>query len=229
MSLNLLIDTPRQGSFYLKRALLAPVCQSPAVASFPSLPPWHTRSLLAMTSANYGCFGSCCRALGWVGVCAYFGCGVRRKLSVVPVVPVWCIFCGCGCGWVVWVLNPAPGGMVTRGVGNLYTWRSRHRVRESMICRYDGTAHRKKVSGEENWGAERRLISPAVTTTGFGADRRDEIILCAPPGRRKTNCWVAHRHIENILYSSKKYHIRTTTYTIYHITPTSPIPLTQPR
>lgn len=39
--------------------------------------------------------------------------------------------CGCPCEWVGGVgVDPAPEGMVARGVGNLYTWRSRRGVRE---------------------------------------------------------------------------------------------------
>lgn len=57
-----------------------------------------------------------------------------------------CVVHICGCGaWVDGVgVDPAPGGMVARGVGNLYTWRSRCDVRELMFCRYEGTADRKK-------------------------------------------------------------------------------------
>lgn len=127
-----LIDTPRQGSFYLKHALLAPVCQSPAVASFLSLPTRRTRSLLVMNGADYGCFGCCRRVFGVRGRGCILWCGVRSKLGVAPCGSCVVHICGCG-AWVRGVgVDPAPGGMVARGVGNLYTWRSRRGVRESM-------------------------------------------------------------------------------------------------
>lgn len=148
-----LIDTPRQGSFYLKRALLAPVCQSPPFASFLPLPSKRISSLLAVSDTDYGSFGSCRRPVG----CTYSGAEYGLYSNHVPnVVPVWCLcgaYCGCGCEWVVWVLTRRQEQWSAGGVGNLYTWRSRRGVRESMICRYDGPAQRKKKLLVKSFGA----------------------------------------------------------------------------
>ena len=161
LPLNLLIDTPRQGSFYLKHALLAPVCQSPAVASLPPLPSQRHALPFGYDQRRLRLLWALSQGLSGAWACLHTLVRSTEKTKVW-FLWLWCL-CGAyfvdvgvgGCGVGV---DPAPGGMVARGVGNLYTWRSRRGVRESMICRYDGTAHRKKVSGEENWGAERRLI-----------------------------------------------------------------------
>lgn len=104
----------------------------------------------------------------------------------------------------VWVdgvgVDPAPGAMVARGVGNLYTWCSRRGVRESMICRYERNGAKKEVFWCRDWGTERRLIFLFATTTGFALINRQYHILCTCRRKNDELLLEVHRHIENILF-----------------------------